>query len=74
MLCSREHISAWRSKGLSDEIIKPPATSNDSLSPVLNHSNTKIRVKLDGSCLKQDKFTCNHKTVVNIYIVYKINL
>ena len=27
-----------------------------------------------GSCLKQDKLTFNHKAVVNIYIVYKINL
>ena len=26
-------------------------------SPLLNYINTKIRVKLDGSCLKQEKIT-----------------
>ena len=31
-----EHISKWKSKGLSNEIIKPPATSNNNLSPALN--------------------------------------
>ena len=34
---------------------------------------TKIRVRFSGSCLKQDKFTCTHGNIVNIYIVYEIN-
>ena len=33
---------------------------------------TKIRVRFSGSCLKQDKFTYTHDTIVNIYIVYEI--
>ena len=28
-----DHISEWKSKGLSDGIIKSPPTSNDSLAP-----------------------------------------
>ena len=28
-----DHISEWKSKGLSDGIIKSPSTSNDSLAP-----------------------------------------
>ena len=28
--------------------------------------NTKIRVKFNGSCLKQDKTTYTHRTIVNI--------
>ena len=56
-----ERISAWESKGLSDESIKAPATSNNSLSPALNYISTKIKVKCDGSSLKQDKLTFNHK-------------
>ena len=31
-----DHISAWKSKGLSDESIKPSTTSNNNLSPALN--------------------------------------
>ena len=31
------HISAWKSKGLSDESIKIPAASNNSLAPALNY-------------------------------------
>ena len=34
----------------------------------------KIQVKLDGSCLEQDKVTINDKYVVNIYIVYDVNV
>ena len=30
-------------------------------------------MKFNGSCLKQDKFTYNHGTIVNIYIVYKLS-
>ena len=60
-------ISEWKSKGLSDEIIKPPATSNNSLAPALNYVGTKTRVKFDGSCLKQDKSTYNHGKIVNVH-------
>ena len=30
------YISMWKSKGLSDEVIKPPATSDNSLAPALS--------------------------------------
>ena len=30
---NNDHISSWESKGLSDEKIKLPATSDDSLAP-----------------------------------------
>ena len=39
-------ISSWKSKELSDQKIKPPATSNNSLS--LNYIGTKIRVQFEG--------------------------
>ena len=55
------HISSWKSKGLSDKNIHPPAASNNSLAPLLNYNGTKTRVKLNGSCLKQDKITFTHK-------------
>ena len=58
---------------MSDESIKSPATSNDSLAPVLSYIGVKTRVKFDGGCLKQDKIIFNHGEIVNIYTVYEIN-
>ena len=55
------HIWTWKSKELSHESIGYPTTSNNSLTPSLNHINTKIRVKFDGSYLKQEKLTFTHK-------------
>ena len=67
------HISSWTSKGLSNESIKPPSAPNKFITPSLNYLGTKIRVKLSGSCLKQDKVTYAHGNIVNVYIVYGIN-
>ena len=61
-----------QSKGISNESIKPPASSNYSLNPRLSYYGTKIRVQFTGGCLKQPKFTFTHKKVVNIYIVYEL--
>ena len=41
----------WKSKGLFDKSIKPPAASN-SFAPGLNHINTKIQVEYYENCLK----------------------
>ena len=48
-----DYISSWKSKGLSAESIKPPRTSDNSLTPALSYYGTKTRVKFTGSCLKQ---------------------
>ena len=65
-----DHVLSWQSKGIPNESIKPPTTSNNSLNPRLSYNDTKIKVQFTGSCLKQPKFTFTHKKVVNIYIVY----
>ena len=63
----------WKSKGLSDKTIKPPTTSDNSLTPPLSYYYpSKIRVKFAGSCLKQDKIIFHHGKVVNIYIAYEL--
>ena len=68
-----DFVLSWKSKGLSDETIKPPSTSDNSLTPALSYYRaSKIRVKFTGSCLKQDKVIFNHGKVVNIYIVYEL--
>ena len=50
-------VLSWKSKGLSNESIKPPTTSNNSLNPKLNYYGTKTRVKFIRSCLKQSKIS-----------------
>ena len=67
-----DRVLSWQSKGISNESIKLPTTSNNILNPRLSYSNTKIKVQFTGSCLKQPKFTFTHKKVVNIYIVYEL--
>ena len=47
-----KYISSWQSKGLSNEIIKPPASSDNSLTPLVDYLGHKISVKFTGSCLK----------------------
>ena len=70
---SGNYIYFWKSKGLSDERINSNTASNHSITPELSYYGTIARVKFSGSCLKQDKATCNHRTIVNIYIVYEIS-
>ena len=72
-----DFISEWKSKGLSDEIMKPTLyynKSNNSLAPVLSYIGNKTRVKFDGSCLRQDKIAFTHGKIVSIYNVYEIHL
>ena len=66
-------VSEWKSKGLSDRIIKPPSTSDNSLAPVLSYIGTKTKVKFSGSCLKQDKIAFTREKIVNIYLAYEIS-
>ena len=46
-------ISSWKSKGLSDETITPHSTFDNSLNPLIDHYGTRVRLKFNGSCLKQ---------------------
>ena len=66
------YVLSWTSKGLSNKSIKPPTTSDNSLTPILNYYGTKTKVSFDMSCLKQEKVTFNHGKIVNIYIVHEI--
>ena len=63
-----KNISSWESKGLSNEVIRPPTTSDNSLAPTLKYTDKKIYVKFNGSCSEQDKITFNHRTIINFMI------
>ena len=65
-----DRVLSWQSKEMSNESIKPPTTSNNSLNPRLSYYGSKIRVQFTRSCLRQPNFAFSHKKVVNIYIVY----
>ena len=70
VITNTDYVSSWKSKGLSAESIKPPTTSDNSLTPALSYYGTKTSVKCTGSCLKQSKISYTHGKVVNIYIFY----
>ena len=55
LIANTQYISSWKSRGLSDQSVKPPSTSDNSLSPLINYLGNKIRLKFSGSCLKQPK-------------------
>ena len=67
-----KYISEWKSKGLSDESIKPPPTSDNSLTPLIDYYSYNIRVTFNGSILRQLKASYTHEKTVNIYIVYEL--
>ena len=72
IVTNTKYISEWKSNGLSDESIKPPPTSDKSLAPLINYYSYNIRVKLNGSILRQPKVSNTHEKTVNIYIVYEL--
>ena len=73
VISSTNYVSSWKSKRLSDEIIKPPTTFDNSLTSAVSYYGTKTRVNFTGSSLKQPKTSYTYGKVVNIYIVYELN-
>ena len=72
LIANTDYVSSLESKGLSAETIKPPSTSDNSLTPLIDYVDNKIRLKFNGSCLKQPKPQYTHGTIVKIYIVYEL--
>ena len=56
-----DYVLSWQSKRLSYESIKPPTTTNSSLTPELNYYGTKTKIKFTGSCLKQSSHILTQK-------------
>ena len=57
---------SWKSKGLSNQSIKPPTTSNKMFNPLVDYVGTKAKVNFNGHCLKQEKIRFNHGKIENI--------
>ena len=60
MINNDGYVVSWKSKRLSAESIKPPTTSDNSLTPKLNYYGTKTRATFTGSCLKQSTISYTH--------------
>ena len=58
-----EYIYFWKSKGLSDKRINSIIASKYSITPELSYLRAKIKVKFNGSCLKQDKIIYTHENI-----------
>ena len=59
LITNTSNILSSRSKGLSNENFGPP---NTKFSPSIDYVGNKIRVKFNGSCLKQsNKISYTHK-------------
>ena len=72
-ISNKKYIPSWKSKGLSDETVTPYATSDNSLTPLIDHYGSKVRVKFNKGCLKQsNNLTYDYGSRVNIYIVYEL--
>ena len=72
MIANADCVSSWKSKGLSVETIKPPSTSDNSVTPALSYYGTKTRVTFTGSCSKQSIISYNHREITSIYIFYEL--
>ena len=49
-------------------------TSDNSFAPKITEiHNSKIALKFEGNCLKQDKVSFVQRNMVNIFIVYELN-
>ena len=57
---------------MPDESIKPPPTSDNSLTPLIDYYSYNIRVNFNGSILRQLKVSYTREKAVNIYIVYEL--
>ena len=75
IIANTKFISSWKSKGLSDETITPYATSDNSLTPLIDHYGSKVRVKFNKDCLKQsNKLKDDYGHKLNVYIVYELGV
>ena len=57
---------------MSDESIKPPPASDNSLTPLIDYYRYNIRVTFNGSILRQRKVSYTLEKTVNICIVYEL--
>ena len=66
IIANTKYISEWKSKGLSEESIKPFPASDNSLASLIDYYSYNKRVEFNGSILRQPKVSYTHGKIVNI--------
>ena len=67
-------VSKWESKGLSNENFKPCYISNRGYPPKLIWNGSRITLKFEGSCLRQeDKAPFTPNNIVNLFMVFALD-
>ena len=72
IIANTKLISEWKSKGFPDESTKPFPTSDNNLIQLIDYYDYNIRVKFNGSILREPNISYTHGKIVNIYIVYEL--
>ena len=73
IIANTKCISSWKSKGLSDDTITPYDTSDNSLTSLIDHYGSKVKLKFNEDCLTQSnklRYDYGHKVIA--YIVYEL--
>ena len=56
---------------MSEESIKNPPSSDNSITPNLIDNYPIEKVKFNGNCLRKDMISFIHKNVINLYIYFE---
>ena len=72
MLILNTFLNGSLKKAFSEESIKPFPASDNSLASLIDYYSYNIRVKFNGSILRQPKVSYTHGKIVNIYLVYEV--
>ena len=68
-----DEIYLWKSKGISEESITPPSTTEKSFyQEVMCYFGPEYELKFKGICLKQDSVSFLHKCIY-VYITYELD-
>ena len=70
IIANTKYISSWKFKGLSDKTITPYATSDNSLTPFIDHQGSHVRLKFNKDYLREPNITYDHGHKVNVYFFY----
>ena len=73
IIANTKCISSWKSKGLSEDTITPYDTSDNSLTSLIDHYGSKVKLKFNEDCLTQSnklRYDYGHKVIA--YIVYEL--
>ena len=66
-------IGSKQSKGITEENIKPPSTTDNSFDSEKINKYRERRIKFKGIFLREDSISFIYGNVVNLYVAYKLN-